>query len=267
MAGMNLADKVIWITGASSGIGRALAVALAKKGSRLILTARRTTLLEELQRELGSERVGILSGDLGNSSDLQQLSTRAIEMFGRVDILINNAGVSQRSTAAETGEAVIRRILDVDFFAPVVLSRNLLTSMRTLPESSIVVVTSIVGKFGTQLRSAYSAAKHALHGYFEALRLEEWKHNVQITLVVAGFVRTEVSESALSGDGSAHGAMDPSQAAGIGPEEAATTIVRALERRRNEVYVGLDARTRLALFLNAVWPSLLYRILRNSRVT
>lgn len=264
---MKLDDKVIWITGASSGIGRALAVALANRGSRLILTARRETLLKELRQQLGSERVAILSGDLAHPADLQRFSSRAIDVFGRVDILINNAGVSQRSTAAETTEAVVRRIMDVDFFAPVVLSRDLLASMRDLRESAIVVVTSVVGKFGTQQRSAYSAAKHALHGYFEALRLEEWKHNVQVTLIVAGFVRTEVSENALSGDGSAHGVMDPSQAAGATPERAADAIVRALERGRNEAYVGLDARTRLALFLNAVWPSLLYRVLRSSRVT
>ncbi|WP_455381739.1 SDR family oxidoreductase [Salinispira pacifica] len=266
---MKLSDRVVWITGASSGIGRALAIALAGRGARLILTARRLEKLQEVKGETGlpEKRVVLLPADLSRLEGIENLSGRAVQAFGRVDVLINNAGISQRSTASETGADVMHRIMDVDFFAPALLSKSLLPALAGQRESMIVVVSSVAGKLGTQLRSTYSAAKHALHGYFEALRLETFRENVRIQLVVAGYIRTEISRHALRGDGSAHGVMDDAQVHGTPPEKAAEQIIRAMERNRMEVKVGLDARTRFALALNALWPAMLFRLLRNAKVT
>ncbi len=266
---MNPAEKVIWITGASSGIGKALALALAERGARLILTARRVESLDDVSRQtgLGADRVRTLPADLSETNEIAGLVTRAVALFGHVDILINNAGVSQRATAAETDDRIMRQILEIDFFAPAILSRHLLPFLHERPESGIVVISSIAGKFGTQLRSAYSAAKHALHGYFESLRLEEWQKNVHVLLVVAGYVRTNISLNAFGADGTAHQVMDPGLAAGISPEKAAEAIIRAMEKDRMETTVGIDRRTGLGLLLKSVWPALLARLLRRSRVT
>jgi len=266
---MELSDKVVWITGASSGIGRALATALAREGARLILTARRVNLLEEVRRETGlpEERIHLLPADLSNLESLPSLVVQAAARYGWIDILVNNAGVSQRATVAETDAQVMRRILEIDFFAPALLSKYLLPVLSGRPESAIVVVGSVTGKIATQQRSAYSAAKHALHGYFESLRLETWRENVHVQIIVAGFIRTDVSRNALRGDGSASGNMDRAQLHGISPEKAAHGIVRAIRKNRREATIGLDSRTRFALLIKAVWPSMLFRLLRNARVT
>lgn len=266
---MELSDKVVWITGASSGIGRALAAEMAGAGARLILTARRETLLEELRRELNvpQENVSLLPADVSKLESLESLAKRATGRFGTIDILVNNAGISQRATAAETDPSVMRRIIDLDFFAPALLSKYLLPVLAGRPESMIVVISSVTGKFGTQLRSSYAAAKHALHGYFESLRLEAWREKVLIQLVVAGFIRTEVSMNALKADGATNGVMDRAQLSGIPPRKAARGIVRAIRRNRREVKIGVDFRLRFALMLHALWPTMLFRLLRNARVT
>ncbi len=266
---MEISDKVVWITGASSGIGRALATALAREGARLILTARRENALEDVCKETGlpEARIHLLAADLSDLESLPALVDRAAACFGSIDILVNNAGVSQRATVLETDAPVMRRILDIDFFAPALLSKYLLPILSSRPESAIIVIGSVTGKIATQLRSAYAAAKHALHGYFESLRLETWRENVHVQMIVAGFIRTEVSRNALLGDGSTSGKMDRAQLDGISPEKAARGIVRAIRKNRLETTIGLDSRTRFALLMRAIWPSMLFRLLRNARVT
>ena len=166
-------DKVVWITGASSGIGEALALEFATQGARLILSARRE---DELRRVAAATQLPeldllVLPFDLNNTSNASGLAAQVINKFGRIDILINNGGMSQRSEAAETSETIERQLMEVNYFSAVNLTKAVLPYMKRQKSGQLVVLSSIAGKFGFYLRSSYSAAKHALHGYFESLRL------------------------------------------------------------------------------------------------
>lgn len=264
---MKLADKVVWITGASSGIGEALARSLAARGARLVLSARRVDRLEEVRRSCGEDRARVLPLDLAEAASFPEVVARAEAFFGRIDVLVNNAGVSQRSLFVETDPAVIRRIADTDLLGPVLLTRAALPGMVARGGGHLLFVSSLMGKVGIPLRTIYAASKHGLHGFADALRAELWRHSIGVSVVVPGYVRTDVSLSALEGDGRAHAIMDPGQAAGISAEQCALAIVRVLERERREVFVGLRRLDRLALTYKALAPGLLARILRNARIS
>src|SRR6266850_1021844 len=202
-----LNNKVIWLTGASSGIGEAVAYELAKKGSKLILSARRK---DELERVKGNcfpksqAHIRILPLDLAEPSTLPILVEAAIQVFGHVDVLINNAGIGQRSLAKETVLEVDRKIMEVDYFGTVSLTKLLLPHFLKRKSGHFVTVSSVMGKIGTPHRSGYAAAKHALHGFFDSLRAEVWKENknILVTLICPGWVKTQVTINALTGDGS-----------------------------------------------------------------
>jgi dehydrogenase/reductase SDR family protein 7B len=264
---MVLRDKVVWITGASSGIGEALALALAERGARLVLSARRADRLEDVRRRCGAGRARVLPLDIADASSFPEAVSRAQALFGRIDVLVNNAGVSQRSLFLETSPETIRRLAETDFLGPVLLTRAVLPAMATQGAGHVVLVSSLTGKVGVPLRTIYSAAKHALHGFAEALRAEVWRHGIGVTVVAPGFVRTDISASALEGNGGAHGVVDPGVAAGIGADACARAIVRGLERERLEVLVGLGPRGRLAVILKALAPGILARWGRTARVT
>jgi short-subunit dehydrogenase len=264
----NLATKVIWITGASSGIGAALAMKLRGAGARLILSARRVELLEEVRRRCGSEGVALLPLDLARADTLQEKVSAARAVYGTIDVLVNNAGITQRAAAVETKLSTVRTIMETNFFGTVSLTTEVVRSMiEEKKPGQVVVVTSLVGKFGAPLRSTYSASKHALHGYFDALRAEVAGHGIGVLLVVPGFIRTELSRTALRADGSYYGISDTALERGMSPDLAADRIVAALCAGKEEVTVGLDARTWLALKLKRFAPGLLSRMLRTAKVT
>ena len=194
-------DKVIWITGASSGIGEALALEFANRGARLILSSRR---LEELKRVATETKLAeldllILPFDLKNTENATALAAQVINKFGRIDILINNGGYSQRSEAIETKTEIVRELMEVNFFAHVNLSKAVLPYMKRQKNGHIVVISSIAGKFGFYLRSSYSAAKHALHGFFESMRLETEKFGIKTLIVCPGKIKTNTSQTRRSG--------------------------------------------------------------------
>lgn len=263
---MSFARQVIWITGASSGIGAALAVELSRYGASLVLSSRHTDQLEQLREQLvWPDNHLVLPLDLAAPDSFAQALDQVIARFGRVDILVNNGGISQRSRAAETSIEVDRRIMEVNFFGAVGLTRAVLPVMREQGGGHIVVVSSLVGELPTPMRSSYCASKHALHGWFESLRSEEYIHNIKVLMVMPGFVRTRVSINALTADGSAHGQMDEYQAKGMSAALCAERIVQAMQQGKDQVMIA--GREGLAIYLKRWFPWLYRQIIRRIKVT
>ena len=259
-------DRVIWITGASSGIGEALALDLAARGARLIVSARRVDKLESLRERCADPtRVELLPLDVAETEHAGEHAEDARRAFGRVDVLVHNAGISQRSLVAETALEVDRRIMEVNYFGVVALTKAIYPSMIAQRRGHFVVVSSVTGYVGTPYRSAYAASKHALHGFFESLRTEGREQGIDVTMVCPGFVRTDITLSALSGDGSAHGKHERTNRGGIPPEACAASIRRAIEKPRAEVYVG--GKEIAAIYLRRYAPALLREVLKRVPTT
>ena len=249
-----LAQKVVWITGASGGIGEALARAAAQRGAKLVLTARRTAELERVRAACADPaQVAVLPLDLLQLGDAAAVAREAGKPFGPVDVLVNNAGISQRSLVLDTSLEVYRRIFELDFFATVALTQAVLPGMVQRKSGHVVVVSSVVGYISSPLRSGYAAAKHALHGFYDAARAEHWRDNVKFTLACPGYVRTNVTLNAVDGRGGKWGKMDPSIANGVDPADCAEKIWRAVEKDREEVLVGKEA---LVVYLKRWFPAL-----------
>ena len=257
---MDFKDRRVWITGASSGIGEAMAVAFHHAGAKLILSARREDELKRVQIICGGEpNTRILPMDVTKGADLPEKTQLALGMFGGIDILVLNAGITQRSLARDTDESVYRQLMEVNFFASEALARAVLPSMLEQKSGHMVVISSIAGKFGVPLRSGYSASKFALHGFFEVLRAEEEKNGIHVTMVCPGYIRTDISLSALRGDGGKHDKMDPGIAKGMPAEECARRILRGVARGKNEVIVGASSERGL-VYLKRFFPDLLARM-------
>lgn len=261
-----LSDKVVWITGASSGIGEALAREFAGRGATLVLSARRQTELERVgQLCEHAERHVVVPLDLAATDSLVTARTTVLERFGRVDLLIHGGGISQRATANETSLDVDRRIMEVNYFGAVALTKAVLPSMLERRSGHIVVISSVVGKVHTPLRSAYAASKHALQGFFDCLRDEVYDQGVRITVVSPGFVKTQISVNALRGDGLPHDAMDEGQKAGMSAERFATLCTDAILRGKSDVMIGgLEV---WAARIAPILPGLYDQLVRRSRTT
>ena len=259
-------NKIIWITGASSGIGEALAHQFSKEKSFLILSSRNETALQKVKNECAfPDRIKILPLDLEDIVSLPQKVAEAWDCFGSVDILINNGGISQRSLALETTLETEQRIMTIDFWGTTVLSKAILPKMIANKRGHIVCVTSLVGKFGTKYRSTYAAAKHALHGYFDSLRSEVYDKNISITMVCPGFIKTNVSLNAMTGNGTTQGTMDDAQANGMNAAKFAQKMYRAILDKKEEVYIG--GKEKYGVHLKRFFPKLFSKIVRNQKVT
>lgn len=260
--------KVVWITGASSGIGEELVYAFAKrKDVRLILSARRTTELERVKGNCPKEiqpNVRILPFDMSQAEALHLTADAAIQLFGQIDILINNAGVSQRSFVKDTDPAVTRRLMEVNFFGPTALTRYLLPHFLKRRSGHIVVISSVTGKFGTPYRSGYAASKHALHGYFDSLRAEVWRENIIVTMVCPGFISTPITLSALTGDGTPLNERDEANYKGKKASWVAKKILNAIRRDKKEVYYG--GKEVLGVYVMRWSPRLFARLIRTAKV-
>ena len=258
-----LTNKIIWITGASSGIGRATALRFAQENATLILTALEDDLLEEVKKEclaLGSPDVTTLPFDLSQLDQLPNLAERALQAYGRIDVFYNNAGISQRGTTVEVSMDVIRKVMDIDYYAPVILTKAILPKMIEQGGGQLAVTTSVNGLFGFPLRCAYSSAKHALYGFYETIAAENYKDNIRVTIVTPGRVQTNISVNALEKDGQKHGKMDAGQAGGITPEKAADKIVKAIYKQKREVLVG--SKELVMVYIKRFFPGLCARIAR-----
>lgn len=265
----NWNDKVVWIVGASSGIGRAFAELLYEKGAKVIASSPPGEPLEKIWEGIGADSDRSFSHflDITEAVEIPKAVDTAVDRFGGIDMVINNAGISQRAVLAETDPKVIEKLLAVNLLGHLLVTRYVLPHMIKREGGIILGTSSITGKFGSPLRTVYSAAKHGLIGFYDSLRAEVWKHNIQVTVGIPGFVRTDISLHALTGSGEAQNRMDKNQDKGISPRQCAAEIMKGVEKGKYWVYTGLDIRARLALYLQSRFPALLAGIIRNSDVT
>ncbi len=237
---MNYQGKTVWITGASSGIGAELARQFAIEGARVIISSHDAGELEGVRQQLEpiSANVHSVVFNLGNPDEVASTAEKVLKEFGRVDVLMNNGGISTRAEATETSLEIDRQIMEIDYFSGVILTKALLPEMIKNGYGHIGVTSSISGKFGFPLRSAYAAAKHALFGFYKSVWAENNQKGIRVTLFSPGRVQTNISLLALEKDGKAHGKMDPGQAKGITPEKCARKMIRAMKRNRKDVLIG-----------------------------
>ena len=258
--------QVAWITGASSGIGEELSRQLAAKGMRLVLSARSEERLHTLKASLpNSEEHLVIPLDLEHSEGFRLLAAAVYEQTGRIDFLYNIGGLSQRAEAAETPIEVDRRIMEINYFGTVALTKAVLPYLQEQQSGHIVVISSIAGKFGFYLRSAYSASKHALHGFFESLLLEEAKHNIHVTIACPGKINTPISMSALDKDGKAHGQMDHNQSTGMPVDECVRILLKAVDKRKKEILIG--NKEIKAVTLKRFFPKLFWKVIAKQSAT
>ena len=258
-------DKVVWITGASSGIGESLVRQLDAEGAKLVLSARNEEKLREVADGLENKNHLVLQLDLEHSENFDQRAAQVISKYGRIDLLINNGGISQRGEVMETPIEVDRKIMEINYFGNVALTKAVLPFMIKEKSGHILVVSSIAGKFGFFLRSAYSASKHALHGFYESLALEQESNNINVTIACPGKVHTNISVNALNPDGTAHGKMDHNQAAGISADQCAKSLISAIKSNRKEVLIG--GKEINAVKLKRFLPKLFWKVIRKQSPT
>lgn len=260
-------NKVVWITGASSGIGEALVYELAKtSNAKIILSSRRKEQLRAVAEKtnLPQERYLILPMDLQDYKSMPELAKQAIAHFGKIDLLINNAGLSQRSLAMDTAIEVDKQLIDTNYIGTVALTKAVVPYFLKNGGGQIAVVTSLMGIFSSPLRSSYCGAKHALHGFFNALRAELYDDNVSVTIVCPGFVRTNVSVNAITSSGASQGTMDEATANGMPANKFAQKMLSAIAKQKEEVAIGgWELR---GIYAKRFFPSLLSKIIRTAKV-
>jgi len=253
-------NKVVWITGASSGIGEALTHALSAAGAKLIISSRKEVELGKVKsRSAHPEKIKVIPLDLEESSSLRQKTDEAIAAFGHIDIMIHNGGISQRSYVIDTSIEVQRKVMEVDYFSYVSLTNFLLPHFISRKSGHFVVMSSVMGKIGTPMRSAYAAAKHALHGFFDCLRAEIFADSILVTIITPGYIRTNVSLNAVTGSGEKLGVMGKNIEEGLPADKAAQQIMKAVAAGKFESYVGKNSKEKLALIINRFAPAVFTR--------
>ncbi len=252
-----------WITGASSGIGAALAREIAAPKRELVLSGRSLERLNDVAdvcRNRGA-MVEVLPFDLGDASERKKAIQAVIARARTVDALINNAGISQRGIALETDLTVDRRILEVDYFAGVELTKAVFPAMVDAGRGCVVAISSIAALMAAPYRSSYNAAKAAQLRFYQTLRNETPQRDIVVSTALVGMVNTEISRNALTGDGARHDQLDPNQATGQTPERVARKIVGRVLARRTTIFAGMTPKSAVAVFLSRWAPRLLNRIL------
>ena len=253
-------DKTVWITGGSSGIGEALVRAFADGGSRVIASSNDTAGLKRVAESCSgiNGSISIVPFDLSDTAGIEELVAGVVKKEGKIDLLINIGGISQRALIRETPLWLDRKIMEINYFGTIALTKAVLPYMISNGGGHIVATSSITGRFGFPLRSAYSASKQALHGFFETLLLEHKSDKIRVSILIPGRVRTNISLHALTASGREHGKLDEGLAAGITPEKAAQQIISGLQRNRREILVG--STELLMLKIRTYLPPLFFRI-------
>jgi dehydrogenase/reductase SDR family protein 7B len=257
---MHFSGKTVLITGASSGIGREMALQLEKKGAKLILASRNIEKLENLRQSLiNPEKHFVQYLDYENYHDFPAIVSALLKKVKSIDILVNNAGVSQRSSLKETPIEIDEKLLRINYLGNIALTKALLPMFLAQGSAQIIVISSLSGKFGFFLRSTYSAAKHALQGFYETLRLEHYHDNISILLVFPGFIKTQVSENSITATGATHGIKDENHKKGMEVSACVSQIISAAEKDKYEIVLGPEAKK--AWFLRRFFPSLFWKII------
>ena|ERR1051325_2635897 len=256
-------DKVVWITGASSGLGEALAKEFSAEKSKLVLSARREAELQRVKKDcekfIPGDNIFTLPLDVEQLANADAETQKVIQKFGRIDILINNAGIAQRSYGGDTPIEVERKIMEVNYFGTIILTKSVLQEMRKQRSGNIVAISSVMGKLGFPGRSSYAAAKHALHGYFESMRIEEQFNNIKVHIICPGYVKTNVSLNAVNEKGQSHNKMDKGQQKGMDENVAARKILNAIRSNKYETFFG--GMEMASITVKRFFPSLFYRLI------
>jgi dehydrogenase/reductase SDR family protein 7B len=258
---MKFKDKVVWITGGSSGIGEALAYAFTREGAKTILSSNEPEELERVKEKctgMGGA-CAVIEFDLLDADGIRRAASQAIGQFDGIDVLINNGGISHRSLTHETAIDFDRKILEIDFFSYVTLTKEVLPHMLEREGGQIAATSSLSGLFGFPLRSAYSAAKHAVKGFFETVQVEYRDKNIFITIAYPGRIRTNISLHALTADGKPQGKMDKSLAGGMPVERCADIYMNAIYRKKRSVLIG--RKELLMAYFKRYLPWLFYRLI------
>ncbi len=259
-------NKRVWITGASDGIGKELAIQLANAGAKIILTARSTEKLEAIKSDLAGSDHMVYPMDLLQVDKIPNAAKEVLSQVGEIDILVNNAGVSQRSLVKDTLLDVDRRIMEIDHFAVVALTKAVLPQMLERRSGLIIAISSVAGKMGTPMRSAYCAAKHAVIGFMDSLRAEVHDSNVKVMVVTPGSVQTNISKNALEGDGKKHNVTDPLIANGIPVEECVNRIIKGIQKGTQELLIA-KGKEKTAVFARRFYPKLLFKAMTKLKAT
>lgn len=261
---MHFKGKVVWITGASSGIGKELAIQLANQDAILILTSSNQDILEKFAGELNCKTY-ILAYDLFNIDGIEKLVHNAIQLEGKIDYVIQSAGISQRSVANETSMEVYKKLMDINYFAPVALTQAILPLFEKQNSGSMTVISSIAGLIGFPLRSGYCASKHAIKGYLETLQCELLKTNIHICIVYPGRIDTNISKNALIGNGNQFGSTDENNQVGMNVSICAKKILKGVSN--NDKYIIIVKAERFLYWLWWFIPSLYYKIANQKGIT
>ncbi|MBL7890834.1 MAG: SDR family oxidoreductase [Bacteroidia bacterium] len=259
---MSLHNKVVWITGASSGIGEALAYVCAKQGAKLVLSARREKELERVAEncKLDKKHILILPLDLEHTKHVSEKVETVVKEFGRIDVLVNNSGMGHRTKAVNTSTEIDRKVMEVNFFGTINLTKAVAQQMQKQQSGKLVVISSIMGKYGMPLYSTYAASKHALYGYFESLRQELFKDNIKVLIVSPGFINTDVSTKLLREDGSEYGIKSDAQEKGMSAMDCAKGIVNAINSNRDHKFVGKYEI--FSVYVKQYFPKIFYKLMR-----
>ncbi len=258
-------NKVVWITGASSGIGEALSYELDRMGCKLILSSRREEQLSVVKNRCQHpENIKILTLDLAAPEAMEAHVVKAWNGFGRIDIVINNAGISQRSRILETELRVFRQLVEINYLGTVALTKAMLPFFVQQQSGHFVTISSLMGKFGSPMRAGYCAAKHALHGFFDVLRMEHQKDGIDVTLICPGFIQTDIAKNALTADGTPQNKEDMATKNGMDVQLFAKKMLRAVRDKKFETYIG--GKEVGAVYLKRFFPELLHRIVLRSKV-
>jgi len=260
-------NKVVWVTGASSGIGEALTYAFNEQGAKLVISARRASELNRVKNNCTnkSAEVFILPLDLAKHDELLAKAAEAIAHFGKMDILVNNGGRGFRGLVKDTEMSVHKQIMDVNYFGTIALTKAVLPNMIANKSGQIAVISSLTGKFGTPMRSAYAASKHALHGFFDALQAEVFADGVKITMICPGFVSTNLLTLSLTADGGLNGEEKDSAYKRMPADVFAKKALKAIERQKEEVYIG--GKEKMAIYAKRFIPTLFNKVMRTSKVS
>ena len=264
---MTFKDKTCWITGASSGIGREIAVQLAQEGAKLIISGSNVNLLNEVSAEClkYTNSCSVVAFDLSKPDEVEKVTNEVVGKYGPIFLLVNNGGITQRSHATETPVEIDRRIMEIDYFSHVAVTKAVVKGMIKARQGYIAVTSSIAGKFGFHQRSAYSAAKHALQGFFETLRIEMEPHNVFVTIAYPGFINTPISLRALDSTGKAYGVMDSGQEKGMPADKCAKKYIKAIKKGKPEVLIG--GKELIMVHLKRLFPSIFYKVIGKVKPT
>jgi short-subunit dehydrogenase len=254
-----MTDQVVWITGASAGIGKAIAQEYHRRGWHVVLSARSAGKLEAIAEDLGS-RVTVLPIDVTDRSQIASAVCEIRQHLGRLDLLVNNAGISQRSKIIDTEIHVFRRLMEVNYLGSVQTTKIALDLLLET-KGHVAVISSVAGKIGAPLRSGYAASKHALHGFFDCLRAEHHRDGLGVTIVCPGYVNTDVDVNALGNDGKPTGNEDADNRNGLSPDEVARRMANAIAKNKAEIYIG--GKEVLAIYLKRYVPGVLRRLLAN----